>query len=297
MEYKIQSFETYLIQSKHASQNTIVAYSRDLSKLCAYMKEQGKTSVEDISATNLTSYVLHLERMGLSSATISRTIASIRAFFLYLLRQGIIANDPSEQLKPPKVEKKQPQTLTIKEVDLLLEQPTGDSPKDLRDKAMLELLYATGIRVSELISLRVPDLNLKLDYICCHGEDKERIIPFEQTTHAALEAYLSSGRSHLCQNTEYLFTNCQGNPLSRQGVWKILKQYAAKAGIHKDITPHMLRHSFASHMVENGADLKAVQEMLGHSAISTTQIYVKKDTVRLKEVYAQAHPRARQMVK
>lgn len=297
MEQEIEAFEEYLIQNKHASRNTVAAYIRDLNKLNDFMKEHGKASVQDVTATNLTTYSLHLERMGLSSATISRTIASIRAFFIYLLRQGIVKSDPSEQLKPPKVEKKSPQTLTIQEVDLLLEQPSGDSPKELRDKALLELLYATGVRVSELISLQVADVNLKLDYIRCRDGEKERVIPFAQAAHLALDRYMSQGRAKLCKETDFLFTNYQGKPLSRQGVWKIIKQYAKMAGINKEIAPHMIRHSFATHLLENGADLKAVQEMLGHSAISTTQMYIKKDAVRLKEVYEQAHPRAKHMKK
>ncbi len=293
MEQEIEAFEEYLIQNKHASGNTVAAYIRDLNKLNDFMKEHGKASVQDVTATNLTTYTLHLERMGLSSATISRTIASIRAFFIYLLRQGIVKSDPSEQLKPPKVEKKSPQTLTIQEVDLLLEQPSGDSPKELRDKALLELLYATGVRVSELISLQVADVNLKLDYIRCHAAGKERVIPFSQAAHIALDRYMSQGRAGLCKETDFLFTNYQGKPLSRQGVWKIIKQYAKMAGINKEIAPHMIRHSFATHLLENGADLRAVQEMLGHSAISTTQMYIPKDAIRLKEVYEQAHPRAK----
>lgn len=293
MREEIERFENYLSTVKRASKNTVAAYIRDLVKLENFMNEQGKQSLEKITATNLTTYVLYLERQGLSTATISRSIASIRAFFMYMLRQGRIAQDPSEQLKPPKVEKKVPETLTIEEVNLLLEQPSGDSPKELRDKAMLELLYATGIRVSELIALKMTDVNLNLNYICCKVGEKERIIPFETAAKTALVRYIQSARGNMCGNTDYLFTNCQGTPMTRQGFWKIIKHYAAMAGIHKDITPHMIRHSFAAHLVNNGADLKAVQEMLGHSDISTTQIYMKKSAVRLKEVYDQAHPRAR----
>ena len=291
MREEIERFENYLSTVKRASKNTVAAYIRDLVKLENFMNEHGKKCMEEITATNLTTYVLYLERQGLSTATISRSIASIRAFFMYMLRQGRIAQDPSEQLKPPKVEKKVPETLTIEEVNLLLEQPSGDSPKELRDKAMLE--YATGIRVSELIALKMTDVNLNLNYICCKVGEKERIIPFETAAKTALVRYIQSARGNMCGNTDYLFTNCQGTPMTRQGFWKIIKHYAAMAGIHKDITPHMIRHSFAAHLVNNGADLKAVQEMLGHSDISTTQIYMKKSAVRLKEVYDQAHPRAR----
>lgn len=293
MREEIEHFEDYLSNVKRSSANTVAAYIRDLVKLENFMKEQGKNSIDEITATNLTTYVLYLEKQGLSSATISRSIASIRAFFIYLLRQGRISQDPSEQLKPPKVEKKAPETLTVAEVNLLLEQPSGDSPKELRDKAMLELLYATGIRVSELISLQVKDVNLRLNYVrCCDGE-KERIIPFEAVAKEALVRYMEEARNSLCRDSSYLFSNCQGKAMTRQGFWKIIKFYASKAGIEKDITPHMIRHSFATHLVNNGADLKAVQEMLGHSDISTTQIYMKKNASRLKEVYDQTHPRAR----
>lgn len=293
MKEEIEHFQDYLSSVKHSSENTVSAYIRDLTKLENFMKEQGKNSVEEITATNLTTYVLYLEKQGLSTATISRSIASIRAFFMYLLRQGRISQDPSERLKPPKVEKKIPETLTIEEVNLLLEQPNGSSVKELRDKAMLELLYATGIRVSELISLKVSDVNLRMNYICCRDGERERIIPFEPVAKEALIRYMEEARDRLCQDSDYLFSNCQGTSMTRQGFWKIIKHYAAKAGIEKDITPHMIRHSFATHLVDNGADLKAVQEMLGHSDISTTQIYKKKSAVRLKEVYDQAHPRAR----
>ena len=295
MREEIAAFEDYLRTVKRSSKNTVAAYSRDLAKLENFMKEQGKCSVDEITATNLTTYVLYLERQGLSTATISRNIASVRAFFLYLLRQDRIKQDPSEQLKPPKVEKKLPETLTVAEVSLLLEQPGGKMPKELRDKAMLELLYATGMRVSELVALRMRDVNLAMGYICCRDGEKERIIPIETAAETALTQYLREARPHLCGETEYVFTNCQGGPMTRQGFWKIIKHYAAMAGIDKDITPHMIRHSFATHLVDNGADLKAVQEMLGHSDISTTQIYMKKSAIRLKEVYDQAHPRAKSL--
>jgi integrase/recombinase XerD len=230
----------------------------------------------------------------MSSATVSRNIASIKAFFLYLLKQGVISEDPSDTLKPPKIEKKAPMVLTVEEVNLLLEQPNGSSPKEIRDKAMLEMLYATGIRVSELISLKVRDVNLSMKFLQCHDNNKERVIPFTNETKDALENYLYHARDAMCkEEQEVLFTNCQGAPMTRQGFWKIIKYYSSKAGIKKDITPHTIRHSFAMHLVNNGADLKSVQEMLGHSDISTTQIYMKANAnTKLKEVYEKAHPRA-----
>ncbi len=292
MRIKIDSFENYLVNIKKASKNTIASYKRDLIKLSNYIGED--TDIKDINGTKLNSYVLFLEKQGMSSATISRNIASIKAFFMYMLKQGVINEDPTEQLKPPKIEKKAPETLTVEEINLLLEQPSGNTPKEIRDKAMLELLYATGIRVSELISLKVVDVNLNMNYLECKNENKDRIIPFENVAKESLVKYINEARDVMCHNQECLFTNIQGAPMTRQGFWKIIKYYANKAGIDKDITPHMIRHSFAMHLVNNGADLKSVQEMLGHSDISTTQIYIKNNVnIRLKEVYEKAHPRAR----
>lgn len=295
MLQKINEFVDYLTNVKKSSANTIASYHRDLNKLYNYLSSNDVTDVNKITSTNLNSYVLQIEKQGMSTATVSRNIASIKAFFIFLLRKGDISEDPSEVLKPPKIEKKALVILTTDEVNLLLEQPNGNAPKDVRDKAMLELLYATGIRVSELINLKLKDVNLSLDYIQCKDGNKDRVIPFTKETKAALEDYISSARPALCTNDqEYLFTNCQGSPMTRQGFWKIIKFYSGKAGIKKDITPHTIRHSFAMHLVNNGADLKAVQEMLGHSDISTTQIYVKANAnSKLKEVYEKAHPRAK----
>lgn len=294
MLQRIDEFVEYLTNVKRASKNTIASYKRDLVKLNNYLTDSGCHDIVHVTSTNLNSYVLMVEKQGMSTATVSRNIASIKAFFLYLLKQGVISEDPSETLKPPKIEKKAPVILTIEEVNLLLEQPGGTTPKDLRDKAMLELLYATGIRVSELISLKVKDLNLSMNFLQCHDDNKERVIPFTNETKEALEEYLKNARDAMCkEEQEYLFTNCQGSPMTRQGFWKIIKYYSAKAGIKKDITPHTIRHSFAMHLVNNGADLKSVQEMLGHSDISTTQIYAKANAnTKLKEVYDKTHPRA-----
>ena len=294
MLQRIDEFVDYLTNVKRASKNTIASYKRDLVKLNNYLTDSGCQDIVHITSTNLNSYVLMVEKQGMSTATVSRNIASIKAFFLYLLKQGVISEDPSETLKPPKIEKKAPVILTIEEVNLLLEQPNGTAPKDIRDKAMLELLYATGIRVSELINLKVKDLNLSMNFLQCHDDNKERVIPFTNETKEALEEYLKNARDAMCkEEQEYLFTNCQGSPMTRQGFWKIIKYYSAKAGIKKDITPHTIRHSFAMHLVNNGADLKSVQEMLGHSDISTTQIYAKANAnTKLKEVYEKTHPRA-----
>lgn len=294
MLQKIDEFVDYLTNVKKSSANTIASYKRDLNKLYNYLISVDITDVNKVTGTNLNSYILQIEKQGMSTATVSRNIASIKAFFIFLLKQGVISEDPSEVLKPPKIEKKAPVILTTEEVNLLLEQPNGTTPKDIRDKAMLELLYATGIRVSELINLKLKDVNLSLDYIQCRDGNKDRVIPFTKETKAALEDYINNARMALCtDDQEVLFTNCQGSPMTRQGFWKIIKYYSGKAGIKKDITPHTIRHSFAMHLVNNGADLRAVQEMLGHSDISTTQIYLKANAnTKLKEVYEKAHPRA-----
>ena len=294
MQQMINEFVDYLTNVKRASKNTIASYRRDLMKLNNFLTDSGCADIHEVTGTNLNSYILMIEKQGLSSATVSRNIASIKAFFLYMLKQGVISEDPCESLKPPKIEKKAPVILTIEVVNLLLEQPSGTSPKEIRDKAMLEVLYATGIRVSELISLKVRDVNLPMNFLQCHDDNKERVIPFTNETKDALENYLRHAREAMCnEDQEYLFTNCQGAPMTRQGFWKIIKYYSAKAGIKKDITPHTIRHSFAMHLVNNGADLKSVQEMLGHSDISTTQIYLKNNAnMKLKEVYEKAHPRA-----
>ena len=204
-----------------------------------------------------------------------------------------MAEDLSEQLKAPKIEKKVPEIMSPEEVIRLLEQPTGDTPKEIRDKAMLELLYATGIRVTELIALRISDVNMQLGVILCGDRTKERIIPFGAAARNALARYLEGTRDAMLENktSDVLFANCSGQPMSRQGFWKLIKYYAKKAGIKADITPHTLRHSFAAHLVENGADLRSVQEMLGHSDISTTQIYANMNHSHIREVYAKAHPR------
>jgi integrase/recombinase XerD len=258
-----------------------------------YFKENGVSEVDEINSTSLGSYVLYLEKSGMSSATVSRSIACIRSFFIFLLGRGMVKGNPTETLKPPKVEKKSPDTLTVEEVTLLLSQPSGATPKEIRDKAMLELLYATGLRVSELINLRVGDVNLDLEFIEVNDNGRLRSIPIGGQAKDALEIYLKDVRPTMVKSGDYLFANVKGEPMSRQGFWKIIKYYAKKAGIDKDITPHMIRHSFASHLVGNGADLHAVQEMLGHSDISTTQIYLKSMPGHLKEEYEKAHPRAR----
>ena len=303
MEREVQEYISYLHNVKHTSNNTEMSYKRDLLKVCHFMQERGINSATAVKEQDLKAYIHVLEEQKLAAATVSRNIASIKAFFLYLFSEGKIQNDAALCLKAPKIEKKMPEILTMGEVSALLEQANGDSPKEIRDKAMLELLYATGIRVTELISLKVSDVNLPMHFIMCRDPHKERMIPFGTQAHDALERYLGGVRAEMVEDksSEILFANCSGKPMSRQGFWKLIKYYQEKAGIHKfyakkagitaDITPHTLRHSFAAHLVENGADLKSVQEMLGHSDISTTQIYANMNHNRIREVYAKAHPR------
>ena len=270
-----------------------MSYRRDLHKVQFFMENKGISDVKDITKDDLHEYIKELEKQNFKAATISRNIASIKAFYHYLLEESIVEEDVSEDLKAPKIEKKIPEIMTTEEVIRLLNQPKGDSPKEIRDKAMLELLYATGIRVSELITLKISDVNLQMGYIVCKDSNKERIIPFGREAKSALAKYMDKTRAAMVGNSsgEVLFCNCSGQTMSRQGFWKLIKYYAKKADIQADITPHTLRHSFAAHLVENGADLRSVQEMLGHSDISTTQIYANMNHNHIREVYAKAHPR------
>ncbi len=293
MRNETEAFITYLHNVKKMSTNTELSYRRDLLKAVNYFEDQGINDFSKVTATNLNSYVLYLEKNKFSAATISRNIACLKTFYHYLYKEGKVKEDVSDVLRAPKVEKKIPEIMTTAEVVRLLEQPKGSSPKEVRDKAMLELLYATGIRVSELISLKVSDVNMQMGYIICHDSNKERIIPFGREARLALTKYLGESRESMLEDksSEILFANCSGLPMSRQGFWKLIKYYAKKAGIEADITPHTLRHSFAAHLVENGADLRSVQEMLGHSDISTTQVYANMSHSRIRDVYSKAHPR------
>ena len=286
-------FLDYMRNEKKISANTEQSYKRDLVKFARYAELHGIKDVCLVNLTLLQGYVLELEHEHFAAATVSRNIASIKAFYHFLFRNHYISDDPSEGLKAPHIEKKMPEILSTDEVNRLLDQPTGSAPKDLRDRAMLELLYATGIRVSELISLKVTDVNLQIGYIICRDAKKERVIPYGMPAKRALTDYLKNARDVMVSDTgcSELFTNCSGAPMSRQGFWKLVKYYAKKAGITSDITPHTLRHSFAAHLVENGADLRSVQEMLGHSDISTTQIYANMTQNKLREVYTKNFPR------
>ncbi len=293
MQKEIDSFVSYLHNVKKMSGNTELSYKRDLGKVRRFMEEQGINEVRKVTVTNLNSYILYLEKKKFAAATISRNIASLKAFYHYMFKEGIVREDISETLRAPKIEKKIPEILSMEEVVRLLEQPSFESPKEIRDKAMLELLYATGIRVSELISLQLSDVNMQMGFLACRDAHKERIIPFGMEAKTALVKYLEKSRGTMVENDSErtLFVNCSGQPMSRQGFWKLIKYYAKKAGITVEITPHTIRHSFAAHLVENGADLRSVQEMLGHSDISTTQIYANLHQNHIRDVYIKAHPR------
>ena len=247
MTSDIKSFVSYLRDVKKTSRNTEISYQRDLMQLKSFLEDKGITEVEKVTKTSLNSYILFLEKEGKATTTISRELASMKAFFNFMFKEGRIRKDPAELLKAPKIEKKAPVILSVNEVNALLDQPGMTTSKEIRDKAMLELLYATGIRVSELIGLELSDLNMQVGYITCRDGQKERMVPFGKPAKQALSVYLEKGRSQLLKGKEsqWLFTNCSGKAMSRQGFWKIIKYYGEKAGIQADITPHTLRHSFA----------------------------------------------------
>lgn len=296
MQLLIDEYIHYNIVERGLSDNTIQSYRRDLKQYIHYLIEVEKvTDIDEVTRSLILNYLYSLKDEGRADTTIARTIASIRSFHQFLLREKLADKDPSVHIETPKAAKRLPKVLSMNEVEALLDAPNGSTAFDLRNKAMLELLYATGIRVSELCSLELQDLHLTMGFIRCVGKgNKERIIPLGTIAKEAIERYLEAGRPELLKKKPHkeVFVNHHGNPLSRQGFWKILKQLANKAGIDKPLTPHTLRHSFATHLLENGADLRAVQEMLGHADISTTQIYTHVTKTRLRDVYAKHHPRA-----
>ena len=289
----ISRYEEYLIQVKHASANTVSSYMRDIRQYASYLLTIG-VDVLDADRDTIEGYMHYLHDNGKSPATVSRSLASLKSLYMYALSEDEIEENPVFSIKVEKAERKLPQILTGKEVELLLEQPRVSDMKGCRDKAMLEVLYATGIRVSELIGLNVEDISLSGGFIRCESGGKVRIIPLYPEALAALSDYISDVRAKMIASpTERsLFVNVSGERMSRQGFWKIIKYYQEKAQIKKDITPHTLRHSFAAHLLENGADLRSIQEMLGHSDISSTQIYAQLVKQNLKAVYNKYHPKA-----
>ena len=290
----IEMFERYLTEDKKASANTLSSYLRDIRQLAEYLDNQTEHGLVDADAEDLGEYIAMLRGNGKSVATVSRSIASIKCLYSHLFIKQRITVNPAQGLIPDKNTQKLPEILTSKEVELLLDQPECIDPKGYRDEAMLELLYATGIRVTELIDLNISDVNLSAGVIRCQSRNKERFIPMYSAAVKALSDYITLVRPQmiLLPDEQSLFVNVSGERMSRQGFWKIVKHYQKKAGIEKDITPHTLRHSFAAHLLENGADIHAIQEMLGHADISSTHMYSQLVKKQLKDVYNKAHPRA-----
>ena len=295
----IHAYETYLTKVKQASANTVCSYMRDIRQFTEWLQESEHTDILDATQLNISDYLNYQRGEGKSGATISRTLASLKNFYAYVISTGFLEESPvSGEIHVDRGEKKLPQILTSREVELFLAQPEPTDAKGCRDRAMLELLYATGIRVSELISLDVDDLNLPGGVLKCVSRNKERIIPLYPAAIQILNDYVHHVRPRLVENLNEtaLFVNMNGERMSRQGFWKLIKHYQEKAGIEKDITPHTLRHSFAAHLLENGADLRSIQEMLGHADISSTQIYSRLVNQKIKDVYRKAHPRAMKAV-
>jgi integrase/recombinase XerD len=279
---------------KHASANTLASYLRDLNQFQAWLLEQGSPDLRRVTKDTIDDYELSLKRQGKSPATMTRFAASIKSFYGYMVSAGFCKASPAKNIATIKTERKYPEVLTNKEVELFLDQPQCVDEKGFRDHAMLELLYATGIRVTELISLNVSDVNLSAGFIHCSSKGRDRLIPLYHTAVKALGDYLKDVRPRIVSSEEEqaLFVNMSGERMSRQGFWKIIKHYQETAEIKKEITPHMLRHSFAVHLLENGADLRSIQEMMGHADISSTQIYTHVVKKQLADVYKKAHPRA-----
>ena len=291
----INAYENYLTKVKKASANTVFSYMRDIRQYAAWLSSNEGLDVVDASQLNIGDYLQHLQDQGRSAATVSRSLAGLKNFYGYLVSSGFLEASPvTSKIHVERGEKKMPQILTGKEVELLLAQPACVDAKGFRDKAMLEVMYATGIRVTELIELNVDDVNLDLATIKCNGAKKSRAIPLYPAALKALSRYLREVRGAMLADPleKALFVNVNGARMSRQGFWKILKHYQAKANIEKDITPHTLRHSFAVHLLENGADLGSVQELMGHSDISSTQMYTHMINQKLKNVYEKCHPKA-----
>jgi len=293
MEKQLKLFFDFLENEKKASNNTLQSYKRDIKQYENYLAQKQK-QYNEVTTKDMKEYIENLQEIGKKPSTISRNIASIRSFYQYEVKNKIIKQDPTDGIQSPKVEKRVPSILTSNEVSLLLEQPKGTDLKGIRDKAMLEFAYATGMRVTEIISLNMEDVNLNEGYVICQYGNKKRTIPLGNLSLKALKEYVASARNVLIkkEDTKALFVNINGSRLTRQGFWKIIKYYKEQAHISKDITPHVLRHSFATHLLQNGADLKSIQAMLGHSDILSTQVYMQFQDDGLKDIYRKAHPRA-----
>ena len=290
----LAEYGKYLTDEKHSSANTVSSYLRDVTQFAEYLRSEQDCQLEQARPEMIKAYMNWMMARGKSPSSVTRFLASVKSFYNYLLSVGAVESNPARNVTAARAERKYPEILTSREVELFLEQPQCVDAKGYRDHAMLELLYATGIRVSELIALNLSDLNLAAGFIRCASKGRERIIPMYHTAVKALQDYVREVRPRIIADSreEALFVNMSGERMSRQGFWKIIKYYQEKAGIQKDITPHVLRHSFAAHLLENGADLRAIQEMLGHADISSTQIYTHVVRNQLKDVYNKAHPRA-----
>ncbi len=293
MEKQLKLFFEFLENEKKLSANTLQSYKRDIRQYKEYL-ESKRINYNKATEKTMKEYIEYLQEKGKKASTISRCIASIRSFYQYEVKNKKVKKDPTENIQSPKIEKKAPSTLTFKEVSLLLDQPKDVDLKGIRDKAMLEFAYATGMRVTEIISLDIDDVNLEEGFVTCRTGKKQRNIPLGKMSLKALSDYIEKSRSILIkdENVKALFVNINGKRLTRQGFWKIIKYYKEQAHITKDITPHILRHSFATHLLQNGADLKAIQLMLGHSDISSTQVYMQFQDEGIKNIYKKAHPRA-----
>jgi len=294
---RIVEFIEYLSEEKKASDNTKEAYKRDIDAFVTFLATRGIFNAEEAGSADVAAYMMELKDAGKSKATTNRKLSSIRTYYRFLMKKGIVQSNPTEDIKSPKIERKALEYLTIEEVEKLLEAPDS-SIKGLRDRAMLEVLYATGIRVSEIIELKMKDINLRMGFITCNGDHgRARIVPMGVMARKAMDEYMLHSRKALLKDKEdgpdsMVFVNYMGEPFSRQGFWKVLKQYGRMVDLEEKITPHILRTSFAVHMVQNGADLKSLQELMGHEDIMATQIYLSVTKNRIKDVYDRTHPRA-----
>ena len=291
----MREFERYLIEEKNMAANTIEAYQRDVKSFAKFAAERGIQKAEEAGNAEVVAFLMRLKQEGKAKATVNRKLASIRTWFQYLMAEGVIDRNPAVDIKSPKIERKEIAYLSMEEVDKLMSMP-DNSPKGIRDRAMLELMYATGIRASELISLEIDDVNVRMGFVTCNGENmRARIIPIGRIGRRAMEEYLYGMREDILKQhpeERTLFVNYIGHPITRQGLWKILKDYGEKAELSQSLTPQVLRNSFAVHMLQNGADLKSLQELMGHEDITATQIYLSVTKNRIKDVYDKTHPRA-----
>lgn len=291
MFWHTNDYIKYLLEDKKISNNTVVAYQRDLDNLVQYFSEHNVYEPEHVTYTTLNAYILWLENKHLSSASVSRNISTIKSYFNYLFYERIIDKNPAINIKAPKINKKIPEILTIEEMEELLSMPDCELPLGIRDKAMLELLYATGMKVSELISLKTKDVSLIMKTVTIVDEYKGRLVPFGNSAAEAIKIYLEKIRPNLSKENDFLFVNKNGEGMTRQGFWKIVKKYGKDCNIEDRLSPHIFRNSFAAHLIMNGADLKSLQEIMGHADITTTQIYANFSKNGVHSVYDKAHPR------